>query len=92
MHLLLLLLLPTHTEAEFVASALVRESVGSGAGDDDKIYFFFTERNPEQTTTLSHGRVARVARVCKVSEEEEEKKKDKGYCFATGSEALRQLQ
>lgn len=50
-------------EADFVGSALVRESLG---GDDDKIYFFFTERSQEQTTTYSHSRVARVARVCKV--------------------------
>ncbi|KAF7661812.1 hypothetical protein LDENG_00254110 [Lucifuga dentata] len=52
-------------EADFVGSALVRESEGGGTGDDDKIYFFFTERNQEQTTTYSHSRVARVARVCK---------------------------
>lgn len=54
-------------EADFVGSALVRESLGSSTGDDDKIYFFFTERSQEQTTTYSHSRVARVARVCKVS-------------------------
>ncbi|KAI3363223.1 hypothetical protein L3Q82_011857 [Scortum barcoo] len=52
-------------EADFVGSALVRESSGSSTGDDDKIYFFFTERSQEQTTTYSHSRVARVARVCK---------------------------
>ncbi|XP_069000742.1 semaphorin-4G [Embiotoca jacksoni] len=52
-------------EAEFVGSALVRESLGSRTGDDDKIYFFFTERSQEQTTTYSHSRVARLARVCK---------------------------
>ncbi|TMS04301.1 Semaphorin-4G [Larimichthys crocea] len=52
-------------EADFVGSALVRESLGSSTGDDDKIYFFFTERSQEQTTTYSHSRVARVARVCK---------------------------
>ncbi|XP_058507957.1 semaphorin-4G-like [Solea solea] len=52
-------------EADFVGSALVRESLSSSIGDDDKIYFFFTERSPEQTTTYSHSRVARVARVCK---------------------------
>lgn len=56
-----------HTEADFVGSALVRESAGSSTGDDDKIYFFFTERSQEQTTTYSHSRVARVARICKVS-------------------------
>lgn len=52
-------------EADFVGSALVRESAGSSTGDDDKIYFFFTERSQEQTTTYSHSRVARVARICK---------------------------
>uniref|UniRef100_A0A7N6BMG2 Sema domain-containing protein n=1 Tax=Anabas testudineus TaxID=64144 RepID=A0A7N6BMG2_ANATE len=52
-------------EADFVGSALVRESLGSSTGDDDKIYFFFTEKSQEQTTSYSHSRVARVARVCK---------------------------
>uniref|UniRef100_A0A3B4ZIY4 Semaphorin-4G-like n=1 Tax=Stegastes partitus TaxID=144197 RepID=A0A3B4ZIY4_9TELE len=52
-------------EADFVGSALVRESLGSSTGDDDKIYFFFTETSQEQTTTYSRSRVARVARVCK---------------------------
>uniref|UniRef100_A0A3P8UXF9 Semaphorin 4G n=1 Tax=Cynoglossus semilaevis TaxID=244447 RepID=A0A3P8UXF9_CYNSE len=52
-------------EADFVGSALVRESLSSSTGDDDKIYFFFTERSQEQTTAYSSSRVARVARVCK---------------------------
>ncbi|XP_014843029.1 PREDICTED: semaphorin-4G-like [Poecilia mexicana] len=52
-------------EADFVGSALVRESLGSSDGDDDKIYFFFTEKSQEQSTTYSHSRVARVARICK---------------------------
>ncbi|KAK1905809.1 Semaphorin-4G [Dissostichus eleginoides] len=52
-------------EADFVGSALVRESLSSSTGDDDKIYYFFTEKSQEQTTTYSHSRVARVARVCK---------------------------
>ncbi|XP_006783915.1 semaphorin-4G-like [Neolamprologus brichardi] len=52
-------------EADFVGSVLVRESVGSSIGDDDKIYFFFTEISQQQTPTYSHSRVARVARVCK---------------------------
>ncbi|XP_031728863.1 semaphorin-4G-like [Anarrhichthys ocellatus] len=52
-------------EANFVGSALVRESLGSSTGDDDKIYYFFTEKSQEQTTTYSHSRVARVARICK---------------------------
>lgn len=53
------------TEPDFVGSALVRESSGSRDGDDDKIYFFFSERALELDcdTELT---VARVARVCKV--------------------------
>ncbi|MEQ2241055.1 Semaphorin-4C [Ilyodon furcidens] len=51
-------------EPDFVGSALVRESSGSKDGDDDKIYFFFSERALELNcdTELT---VARVARVCK---------------------------
>ncbi|XP_046885064.1 semaphorin-4G-like isoform X2 [Hypomesus transpacificus] len=52
-------------EADFVGSALVRESEGSATGDDDKIYFFFTENSQEQMPTYSNNKVARVARVCK---------------------------
>uniref|UniRef100_A0A3Q2CKT5 Sema domain-containing protein n=2 Tax=Cyprinodon variegatus TaxID=28743 RepID=A0A3Q2CKT5_CYPVA len=51
-------------EPDFVGSALVRESSGGKDGDDDKIYFFFSERAVELDcdTELT---VARVARVCK---------------------------
>lgn len=56
----------SHTEADFVGSALVNESVSSSVGDDDKIYFFFTEKSQELSPYFSHSRVARVARVCKV--------------------------
>ncbi|KAK1794019.1 hypothetical protein P4O66_010928 [Electrophorus voltai] len=52
-------------EADFVGSALLRESINSSTGDDDKLYFFFTERNQEQPAYTSQTRVARVARVCK---------------------------
>lgn len=53
-------------EPDFVGSALVRESSGSKEGDDDKIYFFFSERALELDcdTELT---VARVARICKVT-------------------------
>uniref|UniRef100_A0A096M1S3 Sema domain-containing protein n=1 Tax=Poecilia formosa TaxID=48698 RepID=A0A096M1S3_POEFO len=53
-----------NAEPDFVGSALVRESSGSQDGDDDKIYFFFSERALELDcdTELT---VARVARVCK---------------------------
>ncbi|XP_068805914.1 semaphorin-4G isoform X2 [Struthio camelus] len=62
---------PLHwlNDAEFVASVLVRESRDSPVGDDDKIYYFFTERAGEETTSFfdksQAARVARVARVCK---------------------------
>ncbi|NXA36270.1 SEM4G protein, partial [Eudromia elegans] len=56
-------------DAEFVASVLVRESQESPVGDDDKIYYFFTERAGEETASFfdkgQAARVARVARVCK---------------------------
>ncbi|KAI5623331.1 semaphorin-4G, partial [Silurus asotus] len=52
-------------EADFVGSALLRESINSSIGDDDKVYFFFTEKNLEQKPYSSQTRVARVARVCK---------------------------
>ena len=49
-----------------MGSALLKESVNSSVGDDDKIYFFFTERSQEQMAYPSQTRVARVARICKV--------------------------
>ncbi|XP_015197371.2 semaphorin-4C isoform X2 [Lepisosteus oculatus] len=57
--------LPTWlNEPDFVGSSFVRESSGSEIGDDDKIYFFFSERTVgldcENELTVS-----RVARVCK---------------------------
>lgn len=54
-------------EADFVGSVLLRESINSSIGDDDKIYFFFTERSQEQVAYPSQTKVSRVARVCKVS-------------------------
>ena len=51
-------------EPHFVGSAFVPESVGSFTGDDDKIYFFFSERAVEYDC-YSEQVVARVARVCK---------------------------
>ncbi|XP_071604541.1 semaphorin-4G isoform X4 [Heliangelus exortis] len=62
---------PLHwlNDAEFVSSVLVQESKDSPVGDDDKIYYFFTERAGEETTSFfdksQMARVARVARVCK---------------------------
>nr|XP_045002088.1 semaphorin-4B [Jaculus jaculus] len=66
---------PTKTESSlnwlqdpaFVASAYIPESLGSLQGDDDKIYFFFSETGQEfeffEDTTVS-----RVARICKGDE------------------------
>lgn len=51
----------------FVASAYVPESLGSPIGDDDKIYFFFSETGQE-FEFFENTIVSRVARVCKVSE------------------------
>ena len=53
-------------------SVLVRESEASTVGDDDKVYYFFTERATDEgpssfTQSRNSHRVARVARVCKVS-------------------------
>lgn len=53
-------------EPDFVGSTLVRESGGSKDGDDDKIYFFFSERALELDCDTELV-VARVARVCKVT-------------------------
>ncbi|XP_043912476.1 semaphorin-4G [Protopterus annectens] len=52
-------------DAKFVGSALIQESVNSLVGDDDKIYFFFTEGVKEKYTEHEKPRVSRVARVCK---------------------------
>ncbi|TNN84835.1 Semaphorin-4G [Liparis tanakae] len=52
-------------EADFVGSVLLKESFNSSIGDDDKIYFFFTERSQEQIAYPSQTKVSRVARVCK---------------------------
>ncbi|XP_066457033.1 semaphorin-4G isoform X1 [Eleutherodactylus coqui] len=53
-------------DAEFVTSALIRESLTTAIGDDDKIYYFFNENIMEDTSEfLEKTKVARVARVCK---------------------------
>ncbi|KAG8516335.1 Semaphorin-4B, partial [Galemys pyrenaicus] len=51
----------------FVASAFIPESVGSPQGDDDKIYFFFSETGQE-FEFFENTIVPRVARVCKGDE------------------------
>ncbi|XP_064409309.1 semaphorin-4F [Latimeria chalumnae] len=52
------------SDPDFVGSAFVRESENSAVGDDDKIYFFFTETAPK-VEFYEKVRVASVARVCK---------------------------
>ncbi|XP_053768797.1 semaphorin-4B isoform X2 [Desmodus rotundus] len=66
---------PTKTESSlnwlqdpaFVASAHVPESLGSSRGDDDKIYFFFSETGKE-FEFFENTIVSRVARICKGDE------------------------
>lgn len=49
-----------------MASAYIPESLGSLEGDDDKIYFFFSETGQE-FEFFENTIVSRVARICKVS-------------------------
>lgn len=59
--------LPTGpTDPAFVASAYIPESRGSVEGDDDKIYFFFSETGQE-FEFFDNTIVSRIARICKVS-------------------------
>ncbi|XP_072560938.1 semaphorin-4D-like [Paramormyrops kingsleyae] len=51
-------------EPSFVFSDVVRENKGSTTGDDDKIYFFFTEVSVEYDF-LGKLFIPRIARVCK---------------------------
>lgn len=54
------------SDPEFVSSAFIEESqVSNPTGDDDKIYFFFTEVAKEYDL-YTKVKVPRVARVCKV--------------------------
>ncbi|KAM9789934.1 semaphorin-4E-like [Neosynchiropus ocellatus] len=54
----------TFSDPKFVAMEMMPESENSDAGDDDKIYLFFSEIALEnKTSTPMH--VSRVARVCK---------------------------
>lgn len=55
-------------DPEFVSSAFIQQSPESNpTGDDDKIYFFFTEVAKEYDL-YTKVKVPRVARVCKVSQ------------------------
>uniref|UniRef100_A0A8C6G1H0 Semaphorin-4B n=1 Tax=Moschus moschiferus TaxID=68415 RepID=A0A8C6G1H0_MOSMO len=51
----------------FMASAYIPESLGSSEGDDDKIYFFFSETGQE-LEFFENTIVSRIARICKGDE------------------------
>lgn len=53
------------TEPSFVFADVIRESKNSAEGEDDKIYYFFTEVSVEYEF---YGKllIPRIARVCKV--------------------------
>lgn len=55
------------TDPAFVGSAYIEESqpIGNPVGDDDKIYFFFSEAGKE-FDFFDNTIVSRIARVCKV--------------------------
>lgn len=53
-------------EPSFVFADVIRESADQGDGEDDKIYYFFTEVSVEYEF-FSKLLIPRVARVCKVS-------------------------
>ncbi|KAL0168165.1 hypothetical protein M9458_036387, partial [Cirrhinus mrigala] len=55
------------TDPAFVGSAYIQESLpkGNAVGNDDKIYFFFSEAGKE-FDFFDNTIVSRIARVCKV--------------------------
>lgn len=59
---------PLWADPVFVGSAYIEESqpIGNPVGDDDKIYFFFSEAGKE-FDFFDNTIVSRIARVCKVS-------------------------
>lgn len=59
--------MPFQTDPIFVGSAYIEESqpIGNPVGDDDKIYFFFSEAGKE-FDFFDNTIVSRIARVCKV--------------------------
>lgn len=55
-----------NSDPEFVSSAFIQENkMNNPTGEDDKIYFFFTEVAKEYDL-FTKVKVPRVARVCKV--------------------------
>lgn len=61
------LTVPVSPDPVFVGSAYLRESLPAGnpEGDDDKVYFFFSETGKE-FDYFENTIVSRIARVCKV--------------------------
>lgn len=55
------------SDPTFVGSSFIQESLpkGNAVGDDDKIYFFFSEAGKE-FDFFDNTIVSRIARVCKV--------------------------
>lgn len=62
-----MLRVPVSPDPVFVGSAYLRESLPAGnpEGDDDKVYFFFSETGKE-FDYFENTIVSRIARVCKV--------------------------
>lgn len=62
-----MLRVPASPDPVFVGSAYLRESLPAGnpEGDDDKVYFFFSETGKE-FDYFENTIVSRIARVCKV--------------------------
>lgn len=63
----MMLSMPMSPDPVFVGSAYLRESLPTGnpEGDDDKVYFFFSEMGKE-FDYFENTIVSRIARVCKV--------------------------
>lgn len=57
--------IPWLNEPSFVHADLIRENPDSAEGEDDRIYFFFTEVSVEYEFVFKLV-IPRVARVCKV--------------------------
>lgn len=57
---------PLLAEPSFVFADVIREGPNKGDGEDDKIYYFFTEVSVEYEF-FGKLLIPRVARVCKVS-------------------------
>lgn len=68
-----------------MASAYIPESLDSLEGDDDKIYFFFSETGQE-FEFFENTIVSRIARICKVSPRRLQKAP--GYGVRTCQEAF----